>query len=280
MNAVVKSLLGNKMKYKIDHDLHIHSYISACSNDPLQNNDSILQYAKDSGLKTICLTDHFWDEAVEGPSNWYRPQNYEWIKRALPLPQADGIRFLFGCETELRKDFTLGISKESFDKFDFVIIPTTHLHMMGFTLNEEDDSIESRAKLWVDRFEAVLNMDLPFHKVGIAHLTCSLATPANKGFTKEDYLRFLNLIPQRKLDELFTKAAKLGVGIELNLEGKIFDADAEDSIFRIYKTAKNCGCKFYLGSDAHNPGYYKQAMACFNKAIAVLDLTEDDKFII
>ena len=123
-------------------------------------------------------------------------------------------------------------------------------------------------------------MDLPFHKVGIAHLTCSLATPANKGFTKEDYLRFLNLIPQRKLDELFTKAAKLGVGIELNLEEKIFDADAEDSIFRIYKTAKNCGCKFYLGSDAHNPGYYKQAMACFNKAIAVLDLTEDDKFII
>ena len=39
------------MKFQIDHDLHIHSYISACSNDPLQNNDSILQYAKDY-LKT------------------------------------------------------------------------------------------------------------------------------------------------------------------------------------------------------------------------------------
>lgn len=47
------------MKFKIDHDLHIHSYISECSSDVLQTADRILQYAKDNHLSTVCLTDHF-----------------------------------------------------------------------------------------------------------------------------------------------------------------------------------------------------------------------------
>ena len=100
------------MKYIIDNDLHIHSKLSACSNDEGQTTERILQYAKDNGLKTICLADHFWDETVKGASGWYMPQDFAHISKAKPLPQADGIRFLFGCETELNKDLTLGLSKD------------------------------------------------------------------------------------------------------------------------------------------------------------------------
>ncbi len=50
------------MKYIVDNDLHIHSKISSCSNAPEQINERILQYAEENGLKTICLTGHFWDE--------------------------------------------------------------------------------------------------------------------------------------------------------------------------------------------------------------------------
>ena len=88
------------MRFTFDHDLHIHSYLSSCSRDPEQTPERILQYAKDEGLNTICLTDHYWDSAVEGPSKWYAPQDFEHISQAKPLPQSDGIRFLFGCETE------------------------------------------------------------------------------------------------------------------------------------------------------------------------------------
>ena len=35
-----------------------------------------MRYAEEMGLKTICLTDHFWDETVEGASEWYKDQNY------------------------------------------------------------------------------------------------------------------------------------------------------------------------------------------------------------
>ena len=84
------------MDFKFDHDLHIHSKISSCSNHPEQTTENILAYAKKNGLTAICLTDHYWDERVAGPSGWYAPQNTAHIKAALPLPQAEGIRFLFG----------------------------------------------------------------------------------------------------------------------------------------------------------------------------------------
>ena len=82
----------------------------------------ILEYAEEYGLNTVCITDHFWDEKLEGASGWYKPQNFEHISLAKPLPQKDGIRFLFGCETEMNRFNTIGVSKERFDEFDFIIV--------------------------------------------------------------------------------------------------------------------------------------------------------------
>ena len=84
------------MKFTFDHDYHIHSQLSSCSADPGQTARVILQYAIDRGLKKICITDHFWDESVDGASGWYKPQNFEHISKIKPLPQADGVEFLFG----------------------------------------------------------------------------------------------------------------------------------------------------------------------------------------
>ena len=116
------------MKFKVDHDLHIHSNLSWCSQDENQTPERILKYAEQNGFNKVCLTNHFWDERVEGASNWYLKQNFEHISEAKPLPQSDKVQFLFGCETDLRQDLLLGISKERFDDFDFIVIPTTHLH--------------------------------------------------------------------------------------------------------------------------------------------------------
>ena len=262
------------MRFVFDADLHIHSQISTCSRDPEQNNERILQYAVDNNLTTICLADHHWDSDVEGADMWYAPQNYEHIAQAKPLPQKEGIRFLWGCETELDKHLTLGLSKEKFDRFDFIIIPTTHLHMKGMTISEEDAATpEGRAKVWLQRLDAVLNMDLPFKKVGIPHLTTGLIAP-----TREDFLKALNLLPTEELERLFTKAAKLGVGIELNASGMNFPDEEADTILRIYRIAKQCGCKFYCGSDAHHPARFETTKALLERVIEMLDLTEDDKF--
>ena len=104
----------------VDNDLHIHSQLSRCSRDSEQTGEAILQYAQENGMKTICLTDHFWDETVEGASDWYAHQNYAHITQALPLPQAEGVRFLFGCETDMDKNLTVGLSGEKQELFDFM----------------------------------------------------------------------------------------------------------------------------------------------------------------
>lgn len=264
--------------YVIDHDLHIHSQLSLCSSDPEQTPERILRYAKENGLSTVCLTDHFWDPAVPGASDWYAIQNYDHIKEALPLPQDENVRFLFGAETEMDKNFTIGVSDKTLDELDFIIIPTTHLHMDGFTIDAEigydDDGIIRRRELYIKRFEKLLSADLPFHKVGIAHLTCSLACRH-----PENGIRLLiDGIPDETYAELFSDAAKKGLGIELNFDPFKFEGADRENELRPYRIAKRCGCKFYFGSDAHHPKGLKEAAQHFRKVAELLELDEDDKF--
>ena len=263
------------MRFKIDHDFHIHSYLSECSRHPEQTAENILKYAKDNGLSKIVITDHYWDSAVEGAPMWYQLQNFEHISKIKPLPQADGIKFLFGAETDVNLHCTLGVSKPNFDDFDFVIIPTTHMHMAGFTIPESaygDSSV--LAKIWVEKLEKLLSLDLPFHKIGIAHLACA---NINKK-SREDYINTLDLIPTDDMKRLFEKSAKLGVGIELNQNDMSFSDSETDSVLRMFRIAKNEGCKFYLGSDSHNPNGFLNATSAFRRAVDYLELTEDDKF--
>lgn len=52
------------MRFICDHDYHIHSGLSLCSDDPKQTPKAILDFSKANGFKKICLTDHYWDESV------------------------------------------------------------------------------------------------------------------------------------------------------------------------------------------------------------------------
>lgn len=260
------------MKFQVDHDYHIHSQLSSCSRHPEQTPERILQYAKENGLKRICLTDHYWDSAVPGASKWYEPQNFDHIAQFRDLPQAEGIEFLFGCETDMDKYTTVGIPESRFDDFDFIIVPTTHLHMKKFTIAEEDYCVDERvAQLWVERFDALLSKNLPFHKVGVAHLCCSLMNNTSR----EAYLHTLDLIPSDEMERLFSKAAQIGCGIEINTS---FADHEADRVLRMYRIAKGCGCKFYFGGDAHGPDQFEKGLAFGKYVVDLLDLREDDKF--
>lgn len=261
------------MRYVYDNDLHIHSHISLCSGDLEQNNERILEYAKENNLNTICLANHFWDSDVLTDSDWYKKQNFDHINRANPLPQADGIRFLFGCETELDKHMTLGLAPDNYDKFDFIVIPTTHFHMEGFAIPEDCVSVSDKVELWFRRFNAVLDMDLPFYKVGMAHLTCGLIDG-----NRDKYLKIISELPENELYAILKKAAERGVGIELNSDDMSFSDSEQAVVLRPYLIAKDCGCKFYMGSDAHHPKTLDGAKKIFERTIDLLELTEADKF--
>lgn len=260
------------MKFVIDHDLHIHSQLSSCSSHPEQTVQNILAYGVKNNLKTLCITDHHW--GTEGGSSWYKKQGD--IYSVLPLPQGDNTRFLFGCETDMDKSFNIGVSEQEKRELDFIIVPTTHLHMKNFTFDECHDNVRDKTALYIKRFEAFLNADLPFEKVGLAHITCSLIHRENDGF-----LEVLSGVSDRCFEKLFSGCAEKRCGVELNIALEFLnDSDKLETILRPYKIAKAVGCKFYLGSDAHTPDGFARAPERFTKMIDLLELTEDDKFVI
>ena len=264
-------------KYTFDHDFHIHSRLSSCSHDPEQSPEQILRYAEKEGLHTIVITDHFWDEKVEGASKWYSKQNYPHISQSKPLPQSEGIRFLFGCETDMDKNLTLGCSRERMEELDFIVVPTTHFHMTNFTMSEEMlASPESRAEWWVKRIDALLAMDLPFHKIGLAHMTCPLIWKGDR----EKLLATVSAIPDHEMHRVFAKAAKLGIGIEINPGNMKYAEEEKDILLRPFRIAKEEGCKFYCGSDVHHPENFANVRQWIERGIDDLGLTEEDKFIL
>ena len=112
------------MEFPIDHDLHCHSMLSKCSNDPEQTAENILRHAKRNGYTVQCITDHLWDAAVPGPNSFYESQNIAHVRQLLPLPKDDQVRMVFGCETEFFGGTRLGLDPANYDQFDFIVIFT------------------------------------------------------------------------------------------------------------------------------------------------------------
>lgn len=258
------------MKYIIDHDLHIHSNLSHCSKDPLQTPENILQYAIDNHLSHIVLTDHMWDAQIPHTIAPYDTQNYEHVSSALPLPTSDSVTFGFGCEVDMDENLVIGLHENMYDKFDFIIVPTTHMHYFV----DKDASLEERARLYVKRFEAFLDANLPFYKVGIAHLTCYLIARQKW----EDHITVIDMIPDETFRYLFERTSKCGAGVELNMPIFKYNESERQRILRPYRIAKECGCKFYFGSDAHKLTEFETATRTFEYIVDLLQLEEKDKW--
>lgn len=259
------------MKYIADHDFHLHSTVSRCCKDIEQTPERILQYAKENNFRKICLTNHFWDEKVKSEAEWIEEHGYSFLTSVLPLPKAQGIDFLFGAELDMDYNDILGISRETLDSLDFVTVATTHMHLTGNTVKTKIEEPEEAAEIWLNKIRCLLSMELPFHKMGIAHMTTG-------HILKEKTPLVIKLLKDEDLYEIFSDCAAKGIGIELNTK-TIFNSEEEKEILlRPYFIAKDCGCKFYLGSDSHKTTALISAKDNFERIITLLDLSEEDKF--
>lgn len=262
--------INMSVNISIDHDLHQHSFLSSCSSDPNMTPQGLLDNAVQNGYHTICITDHVWDSRVSGASNWYKPQDIEHIKKALPLPSAEGVRFCFGCETEYCGGDKLGLSRESLDLFDFIVIPVNHFHMIDFVRPSSFNTPELVADLMMTRLEELQQLQLPWDRVGIAHFTCSLI------FSEGRYEDVFEHMPADRLLKIFHNFAEKGTGIELNAAS--FKPGWEknfDVLLYPYRMAKKAGCKFYFASDAHAIGDL-QIEGRLRPVVEALNLVEGD----
>lgn len=259
------------MEMKLN-DLHCHSSLSACCADKRMTPERILRHAEEAGYETICLTDHLWDSAVPGASGWYAPQNIEHVRAALPLPQVPSCHFYFGCETELPVNGVPALSREHFDLFDFVVIPVNHMHMAELVRAEGVDTPEKMAVNIENRLENLLEQNLPFRKIGLAHLTIGLM------FREGRIADVMHAMSEARLLRILKGYAAAGTGIELNATAFSEMTDRPDDILKIYRIAKEAGCRFYCSSDAHSVEAMDGVPKNLPAVIQALGLTEADAY--
>lgn len=258
--------------FKLDHDYHIHTNLSTCSKDPQMTANNIVQSSIEQGYNEIVITNHFWDEKIPGADEWYAPQNLYHLKKVLPLPEAQGMRVHFGCETEFCGGTKIGISPESYDAFEFIIVPFNHLHN-NFSRPVDCVTTAQVAQLYVEHFEQLLVLSLPWTKVGIAHLTVPLTYPGEKLY---EVIEQLDPIRMR---ECFRKICEMGAGVELNAACFKQGWHAHKEVFlSVYSMAKEEGCKFYCGSDAHNITDMPRLKENLKEVIDILRLSDSDRF--
>lgn len=244
---------------KILQDMHIHTHLSLCSRDREQNPTAIIKWAAENGIKTICFTDHLWDNSMPGASIWLRLNSLkrlEKIRAQIPDDRL-GVNVMVGCETEFAGGGTIGISPAVADKMDFILLPFDHFHNKRICPKNIKTS-EQVADLWITRFDEALKIDLPWHKTAFAHVNIIL------GFSHQLSMILSILLDEYrdKLKRLFSRCAEQGAKIEVNtsLCGSSLWENHLDLHKDMFGLAKESGCLFTFGSDAHHPGGLKTVL--------------------
>ena len=244
------------------HDIHIHSYLSDCA----RADASLPEYLPVFPLRGVTIagfSDHLWDSAVPGASDWYRPQDIGHVlplKKALAECSVPGVRFLFGCELEYIGGGTISLHRDHAELFDFILAAPDHFHMRDFVRPSSIDGGEALAELYYSRFMEVCEIDFV---TGIAHPFFPI------GFRKREH-EVLSLLSERRLETCFRHARACGKSIEVNLSclRKLEGTGAEEDYRRIMRIAVDCGCRFHRGSDAHGVCMYGEEVFARGKAFA------------
>lgn len=256
----------------IKHDFHIHTDRSLCAARDAYAVDYIKK-AKEMGLKKIGFADHFWDETYK-PLDFifYEPQNFSHVATVLDeikSADTDGIEVLFGCEAEYSHEHGVGITEECAEKFDYIIVPNSHTHktMQAEFAREQNKALHK--EFMVRAYYNIINSPVSKYILSMAHPFEAVCCPYDNTILKQ-------MITDDEFKRMFDATAKKNIAVEINIAcfRKYTDENIETAEeLRMFKIAKECGCKFTFGSDAHNvhdyDSYYTQKCEMMVNALEI-----------
>ena len=270
---------------KITHDFHIHTHLSLCANKSATA-EAYAKIFKEKGIKKAGFSDHFWDSTYENshaylldntgqhnPKGFYTVQNYEYLCQLKPELEAvdfGDTKIFFGCETDYDPvNRRPAITPETAEKFDFVLMPNSHTHMVMPIAYYEP--YEKHIDYMIQIYNDTLNSDVAKYITSMAHpfeAVCCLYDRhiLNKMISDDTYKR------------LFSKTADKGIAVEVNVSGfktKTPEEIAASEEVRMFRLAKEEGCLFTFGSDSHSD----TAHETYDNATLVaelLNLSEND----
>lgn len=274
---------------KITHDFHIHTELSLCSGGPGKGGtlQGYLKNAKELGLKTLGFADHFWDAGVGFDSLYinsrqakdvpwyYKTQNFEYIsqlKKEIDATDTGDVKVLFGAEGEYDPvNHSVAVTQAVAEQLDFIIVPNSHTHMMMDIKNYEP--FEAHRDFMVKALEDIVTCPVGRYVKAIAHPFNAVQT------TVFDEETILSLTDDDTFKRCFSLMAENGVAFEINTSsmGSIFgNLENPEHHLRMLYHAKECGCKFSFGSDAHSEKGQLKHVELSEMVAERLGLTEDD----
>jgi len=260
-----------------NHDLHVHTYLSACCGDKENHRPAgILAIAEEMGLDTVGFADHVWVNPDIEPTAWYAPQDETQIARLREdLSAVDSpVRVLVGCEAETIAPGHFGITPEFAASLDFVLLACSHFHMAGFVEQPPSHSPRDVGRHMLKFFRSAVESGLatsiahPFHPLGY--------------FDERDAA--VATLSDAELSDAFGLAAERGVALEITagyLPAPEKPETAEkprmsvETPLRFLALAKQAGCKFTFGTDAHEPDS-QLLLPQLKLFVDALELTRDD----
>ena len=264
---------------KITHDLHVHTSLSLCAERDATA-EGYLEIAKRIGLTKIGFSDHYWDERIaaafprKGVEGFYGPQNTAHIAQLRPQLDAlrgQGVQILFGCETEYDPaHHGVAISEAVAEQMDFIIVPNSHTHMMMPSSLYEP--YEKHADYMVNAYSEIIESPISRYITAMAHPFEAVCCPYDNRI-------LVKLIADDCYRRLFDRTARKGIAIEINVACWLQKTDEEverDPVLHLFRLAKDCGCRFTFGSDAHSHtahGVYMHQTALVSD---LLSLTQED----
>ena len=261
---------------KVTHDFHIHTDLSICANETATL-DNYIGIAKKLGLKKIGISNHFWDSKIPGVNEFYDIQDYDHVAQIRPeIDKANAkedIKIYFGCECEydpVHRD--VAVTEETAEKFEYILIPNSHTHLT--MPREYYEPYQKHIDFMIQGYEDIINSKVSKYITAVAHPFCAICCPYDREI-------LINMIPDDTFKRLFDQTANKGIAFELNVDymakyKKSYEEIAEAAHIRMFRLAKEMGCKFIFGSDAHSTTEHETYEQLTQAFVELLDLKETD----
>lgn len=267
----------------ITHDFHVHTRLSLCA-DKDATVAGYIKKAKEHGMKKIGFSDHFWDEKIDcinrsykvrnDPNKYYTVQNFPYIARSLEEiseSDADGIEILFGCEAEYDPfHHGVAVSEETAEKFDYIIVPNSHTHMMMPESFYEPH--KKHIDFMINAIDEILSSPVSRYITALAHPFEAVCCPYGHEILMTE-------ISDDTFKKCFDKVANKNIAIEINASsylGKSVEQMQSMPKTHMLRIAKECGCRFLFGSDAHSHGGAHASYTAREAIAEALDLEKED----
>ena len=246
-------------------DLHLHTNLSSCAPNTTTVS-TYLEHCETEGIKKIGISNHLYNDKGIDHTLKIKDEIYA-------LQNSTSVQILLGCEMEVFYDEEFMLNKTTAAQFDYVLLAPSHIfnqmqHYEKFDLSSSDKI----RNLIIDNFKRACLLDLGL-PTAICHPLYPICAPNQQ--------EILDGMTDEQLAECYTLAAQHNKSIEIHacLYRDTVTLDQEGlspSYIRMLSVAKQCGCKFHFGTDAHDAQSFINKHSLLLRAAERAGICEDD----